>query len=97
MGSTLEVSVDLASTGHSEAVLLVFAQRAEITFPGGQVLLGRERVGTFVGVGPLATFALDVPPDAALCGLSLTLQAVHRAAGRPFALSNAQDLVLGGH
>jgi hypothetical protein len=59
------------------------------------VLLGQRRLLAALRPGPLASFAFAVPADPALCGLALTLQAAHVGPVPPFALSNAQDLVLG--
>lgn len=95
LGTTFGAVVDLASSGHALAALMVFQQRAEIAFPTGQVLLGRERLGLQLASGPRASFALALPSAPALCGLEVTLQAAHLAPGRSFQLSNAQDLVLG--
>lgn len=95
LGRTLTAEVDLTRSGHAFAALMVFRQRAELAFPAGQVLLGRERVGITLERGPRARFEVDLPSDPTLCGLELTLQAAHVERGRPFLLSNAQDLVLG--
>ena len=95
LGDMLEARVDLGTSGHAFAALLVFEQRAELPFPGGQVLLGRGRLGLQLERGPLAAFSFALPTDLALCGREVTLQAAHVEAGRTFVLSNAQDLVLG--
>jgi hypothetical protein len=49
-----------------------------------------------VAIGPVARFDTRLPLDPALCGLALVTQAVLRGSGTSFALTNAQDLVLGG-
>jgi hypothetical protein len=94
LGTQLEARVDLASTGHAAATLLVFAAQNELGLPGGQVLLGSQRLAVLSTAGPVAVFAADLPNDTGLCGLRVTLQAVHRSLDRTFALSNAQDLRL---
>lgn len=101
LGGTWNASVDLGLTGHGFAGLVGFASPANIPLPGGQVLLtnaldpGGELFGLPLAGGSPATFSLVVPNDPALCGTSLTAQAVHVTAVTPFALSNAVDLVVG--
>jgi hypothetical protein len=109
LGETWQANVDLSTTGHPFALLNGYLREAEIPLPGGQVLLGRglkilRRPGAPVprGVlllgsasGPNASFSLNLPLDPALIGTHLTIQAMHFGNAQPFALSNAQDLVLG--
>jgi hypothetical protein len=45
--------------------------------------------------GPFAVFGIPVPLDSSLCGFALSSQALHFGTVMPFALSNAQDLVVG--
>jgi hypothetical protein len=54
-----------------------------------------EFLGWPVDIGPVATFDIPVPPDISFAGLQLYTQAIHIGHVPPFALSNAQDLVLG--
>ena len=97
LGATFLASVDLSTSGHAFARLVAYSTAADVALPGGQRLLcGGARLGSTPLVpGPLASFALPLPASTSLCGLALTTQAVHLGAVTPFALSNAQDLVLG--
>ena len=45
--------------------------------------------------GPIASWSAPVPNDPSLAGIVVYTQAVHVFGVTPFALSNAQDLVLG--
>ena len=98
LGATWVSDVDLATTDHANAALVVFREPAEIALGAGRVLLGRPPVLAALSpvslVGSVARFETALPLDAGLCGLELTTQALHFGGG-PFALSNAQDLVLG--
>ncbi len=101
LGSTWTATVDLTTTGHSFAVLFAFDGAADLTLNGGQHLLcanlgGHGKLVRLVQPGPVATFSFAVPNSASLCGFSLCTQAAHLGGVVPFALSNAQDLVLGG-
>jgi len=60
---------------------------------GAGVPLGVLKLGP--APGPNATLTLDLPLDPALVGTSLVTQAMHFGGGQRFALSNAQDLLLG--
>ncbi len=95
LGSTFRATVDITTTGHSVAALIAFADPAKIPLHGGQVLLGHRRVATAFRSGPIAQFAFSLPDDPALCGVRFTTQAAHFGGVQGFALSNAQDLVLG--
>ena len=57
--------------------------------PGGELLHQ-----TFAP-GPIATFDLPVPGDPSFAGIRAATQALHFGGTQPFALSNAQDLVVG--
>lgn len=101
LGERFVGQVDLATTGHASALLFGFDTATEITLAGGQVLLASDLGGAGellrqgIQQGPLATFTIPVPNDAALCGLSVATQAAHLGGVQPLALSNAQDLTLG--
>jgi len=101
LGATFTATVDLTTTGHAFAKLIGFGRPGEITLAGGQVLLvdpaspGGQLFGLPLVPGPLAVFHIAVPSAPGLCGLRLSTQAVHLGGGVPFALSNAQDLVVG--
>ncbi len=100
LGSTFTATVDLTTTGHALALLVALDGQVDVALPGGQHLLIADRYGhglLYRGVqsGPLATFTFLVPFDPVLCGFPLSMQARHLGGLVPFALSNAQDLVLG--
>lgn len=101
LGETWTATVDLSTTGHTLAGIVGYPNAFQLPLPGGQTLLVIDALGTgellqlpVVG-GPLASFELELPLDSGLCGLDLYTQAVHVGGVAPFALSNAQDLVLG--
>ncbi|MEW6155771.1 MAG: hypothetical protein AB1673_17595, partial [Actinomycetota bacterium] len=54
-----------------------------------------ELLGQALESGPLATYDLAVPGEATFAGVALSTQALHWGGAGPWALSNAQDLVLG--
>ena len=60
-----------------------------IADPGGELLAQP------LMPGPMAVFNIPVPNDISFCSLSLSTQAIHIGGVQPFALSNAQDLVIG--
>lgn len=96
LGTSWSGTVDLSMTGHLSAYLYVFAAQTSSTLSQGQVLLGNGQLMRFGPVaGPLASFSFAVPNDSGLCGLHLTTQALHLGTVRPFATSNAMDLVVG--
>ncbi len=102
LGTTYTGSIDLGgTTGHNLAWLAGFATPLSLTLGGGQAILmnvadpSGELLSQPVLPGPIATYNLPVPSDIAFIGLSLSTQALHFGGVQPFALSNAQDLVLG--
>lgn len=102
LGTTLTAYVDLAgTTGHTLAVLTGFTAPATWMMPAGQTVLvdvtapGGELLGYPSAGGPTAVFGLAVPPDPVAAGWTIFTQAAHVGGIVPFALSNAQDLVLG--
>lgn len=95
LGTNYVAEVDLGGTGHTTAVLVLYAHAAELALPGGRVRLGSTPLGRAVASGPLARFQFALPADSSLSGLALSTQARLVGGGRPYALSNAQDLVLG--
>ncbi len=101
LGSTFVATVDLTTTGHGLAMLRAFDGAVDLPWPGGQHILSADLYGhgmlyRSLRFGPLATFSIAIPSDAVLCGFPLSLQAIHLGGVVPFALSNAQDLILGG-
>ena len=97
IGTTWQATVDLSTTGHSQALLASFALAGRIDLAGGQVLLGSGPQLTKLPMqsGPIATWLVPIPNDPTLSGLAFTTQAVHLGGVVPFALSNAQDLLIG--
>jgi hypothetical protein len=102
LGSTYVASVDLAgTTWHAYALLVGYGSRLSLPLSGGQMLLvdpgdpGGEVLGQSPSGGPVAFFSLSIPSDPALVGCRVYTQALHFGGLQPFALSNAQDLVLG--
>ena len=102
LGATYTCTVDLAATsGHSSAWLVGFSSPATLALGGGQVLLvnpgdpNGELLMQSLLPGPVAAYNLPLPPDIAFLGFALSTQALHIGGLQPFALSNAQDLVLG--
>lgn len=101
LGATFTGVVDLSTTGHSLALLFGFSSPVNVVLGGGQTLLCLDLIGAgeFLAqpfmAGPLAQFDIPVPTDLALCGFPVCTQALHFGAVSPFALSNAQDLIVG--
>jgi len=101
LGQPWNATVDLSTTGHPLALVVGFTTPFQFTLPGGQTVLvidgsgAGEQLMLAAGSGPTASFSLTVPLDSVFCGRELYTQAVHLGGGLPFALSNAQDLVVG--
>ena len=98
LGSTWTASVDLSTTGHSVAWVFGYAEPATIPLGGGQTVLvfgTTEILGLLPSSGTVANFSAPVPADPSLCGFEIFTQAAHFGGVFPFALSNAQDLVVG--
>jgi len=102
LGTTFSCTVDLAgTTGHSAAWLAGFATPFTATLGGGQVLLvntadpNGELLLQPIRTGPVASYNMAVPNDPVLAGFAAATQALHVGGVAPWALSNAQDLVLG--
>jgi hypothetical protein len=101
LGGTFTGTIDLTTTGHGFALLFGFDSPVTQTLAGGQILLcspllGKgELLNQSAMSGPVAAFSVAVPNDLGLCGLKLCTQALHFGGVNPFALSNAQDLVVG--
>jgi len=101
LGSSFTATVDLTTTGHTNAALVAFDSAALVSLGNGQVLLvtdggSGELFGGIVVHGPIAETQIPVPVRSDLCGATVYSQAVHFGGVFPFALSNSQDLVLGG-
>ena len=98
IGGTWTATVDLSTTGHSMAILYGQEASANTTLGGGQVLLidlASPRAFQLIAAGPLASFSAAIPNDPILCGFEAFTQAGHFGGVSPFALSNAQDLLIG--
>jgi hypothetical protein len=102
LGATFTATVDLSSTGHTSAWLFAFDSAFDFAFPGGQRLLcadlggSGELLALAPQAGPLANVQGAIPNDSSLCGVVLCTQALHVGGVMPFALSNANDLIVGG-
>ena len=101
LGSTWTATIDLNTTGHAFAAVIGYTNAFQLPLPGGQTLLIIDATGSGdllqlpFQAGPIAQISVAVPLDASFCGLTLSTQAVHFGGVQPFALSNAQDLVVG--
>jgi len=102
LGSLYVATVDVGgTTGHNYAWLVGFATPLTFTLGGGQTLLmnpadpAGELLQQWALLGPLATISIPIPPRLELMGFEACTQAVHLGGVQPYALSNAQDLVVG--
>jgi hypothetical protein len=97
LGSPWTASVDLSTTGHSMARIVM--HRGFGTFPlgGGQTVLisGPRLLKLPLMSGPTASWSAMIPNDTSLAGFTVYTQALHVFGVSPFALSNAQDLTFG--
>jgi len=90
-----------ATTGHSRAWLFGFSTPTTLSLSGGQTLLvnvadpSGELLGQLPMPGHVAIYALPVPSDPMLSGFEIHSQALHFGNVQPFALSNAQHLIVG--
>ena len=99
-GTSFIATVDLTTTGHTNAQLFGFDTAVEMPLCGGQMLLcsdggSGELTRAPIVHGPIAKIAVPIPNDLRLCGLTVHTQVMHFSGVFPFALSNAQDLRLG--
>ena len=100
IGRIWKGTVDLTTTGHTNALVFAFESAAQIPLSGGQQLLiadsgSGELLGFAPRPGPLAVFTIPVPMDVSMLGRYVGSQAIHFGGVFPFALSNAMDLYLG--
>ena len=105
IGRTWQATVDLTTSGHREALVFGFESPSSVTLGNvtlgnGQTLLALDagsgaQLATEVQPGPLASFSMEIPNAPSLLGLRLATQALHVGDVVPFALSNAQDLLVG--
>ena len=97
LGNSWNATVDLTTTGHSMAQILMHRNPGSLTLPGGQTVLisGQKVLKLPLMPGPLATWSAPVPNDVSLTNFTVYSQAIHLLGVTPFALSNAQDLTLG--
>ena len=99
LGTTAILTVDTA--GYSMARPFGFDTPVSIALGTGSTLLVLNQGGSGellklpARPGPLATFQLTVPNTTSLCGLRIYSQALLFGGSVPFALSNAQDLIIG--
>lgn len=100
LGTDYQAEIDLGgTTGHTLALLAGYVAPLTFTLGAGQTALvdpsGPEFLGFPSAVGPVATIAIGIPGDVAYLGFEIFTQAAHVGGVRPFALSNAQDLLIG--
>lgn len=98
LGGTYQAKVSPWMTGHGAAILFGYDTATNFPLSGGQTLLAIgtfELLGTPALVGSVVNFALPIPNDPGLCGLTFSTQAIHIGGAPDFALSNALDLRLG--
>ena len=103
LGHDATFTVDLTTSGHTMALVGGYSGVLNLPLAGGYVVLVNiaDPMGDLLrllpAAGPLAVSTVAVPPDYALCGVTVNTQALHFGGIVPFALSNAQDLLLGTH
>ena len=102
LGGTITLTVNASgTTGHTNSTILSFLLPATVVLGGGQELLldvaspGGELLGLPFQGGDTSLAGIPLPSDPALCGLRVSTQGLHLGGVRPFALSNAIDLVFG--
>jgi hypothetical protein len=99
LGTSYVALIDLTTTGHTTAVLVGYGAPLSLTLPWGQTALvnfsGNEYFGAPSSIGPIASISVSIPSSVAYVGFSVFTQAAHIGGISPYALSNAQDLVLG--
>jgi len=104
LGGSLDFEADLTTTGHLSAYFFAFDTPVSLALGAGQTLLcfdlggnGELLTGAGIGpvAGPVAMVSVPVPNWPCLNGNPLCIQALHAFGVAPFALSNAQDCVLG--
>jgi len=101
INTNVAATVDLSTTGHSNALIFAFQDSLELDLGAGRTLLtdithpAGEVLSLGAVAGPTANFNIPIPNDAGLCGFSISLQAIHFGGVVPFELSNAQDWVVG--
>ena len=102
LGGSLEATVDVGLTGHSDAILFAFEAAGQVTLGGGQTLLCLDQgAGELLSgsgklaPGPLASFSCPLPSMPGMLARTLSVQALHAFGATPFALSNAYDLTIG--
>ena len=97
LGQNWIVSVDLSTTGHSNATVVGYSNATSVLLGGGQTVLvsGIKYLQLPFKGGPTATWVVPLPDDVSLAGFTLRTQALHVFGVTPYALSNAQDLLIG--
>ena len=99
-GNSYSITADLTTTGHQFAQPFGFDTPTTIVLSGGQRLLSIDGgSGNILPLpfdnGPIASWSGTVPNFGFLCGFSFSAQVIHFGGVVPFALSNAQDIVIG--
>ena len=100
LGGTLNLTVDLTTTGHASALIVAYFGKATLPFGTDVVLVDlfhpAGNVLPFPAFpGPVVNLPLGLPNNPSLCGVVVYAQAAHVDAVLPIRLSNAQDVFLG--
>jgi hypothetical protein len=97
LGDLWTATVDLTTTGHSMARIVMHRNPATFTFGTGQTVLvsGNRVLKLPLMTGPITTWAATLPNDVSLASFTVYTQALQLLGVSPFALSNAQDLTFG--
>ncbi|MEO0478209.1 MAG: hypothetical protein AAF196_01885 [Planctomycetota bacterium] len=97
LGTTITFSVDLTTTGHTTAGVILYDASSLAVLPNGFALLVGGTSITSLGPlpGPVGSINLTIPNVVGLAGFELFTQAVHFGGLPDFALANAIDLVVG--
>ena len=99
IGGSLGIFDNMLATGHTFSLVFGFGGTLDLTLGAGQRLLVdiTHPSGEMLSLSPSATgvHTLPIPVDLGLCGMPVFTQAIHYGGTFPFALTNAQDLVVG--
>ncbi len=101
IGENFTATINTATTGHNTASLFGTIGSTQVTIFNGYDLLADllTAPGNLLplpsAAGPIAQISFTVPLDFALCGATLYTQAAHLGGAPGFALTNAQDCVVG--
>ena len=99
LGDNFAASLDVGSTGNALGTIVGYLTPLTLPFQGRTILVNvLDPAGELLALplfpGPIANIVVPIPNDPCLGGLSLSTQGIHVGTA-PYALSNAQDLVIG--